>query len=220
MQSIYTFPGYVSMPQSYKRAFVILAAVFFWALLPPCNCYSQSLTDTAKAIDLEPKIAPEGLHFAVNLIEKSSDGSRMELDSVTGYTKYYNRNGQLQMEGKVTKTPEKTYRDGIWNYYSEEGLLTKQVISNNEGKIKELEFMYFKNRKPMSETLQYFEGDYKDKASFKLIKIELIFYTNGQKLSERHLVNGKAVYLTCWDSKGNQKPIEYLKTVKSFHVDE
>ena len=124
------------------------------------------------------------------------------------------------MEGKVTKTPQKDYRDGIWNYYDELGLLMKQETYTTEGKIRELEFMYFKNGKPLSETLQYFEGEYKNKASFKFIKVEVLFYTNGQKLSERHSVNGKFVYTTCWDSKGNEKPIEYLKTVKSVYVDQ
>jgi antitoxin component YwqK of YwqJK toxin-antitoxin module len=179
--------------------------------------HAQFLTDSLKAIDLEPKVVPEMLHFKAQVRKKENDGSFEEIDTTTGYHKIYDKTGQLKMEGKVVPDPTspKGSRDGIWNYYGWHGLLMTQEIYKNNSKQRELEFLYFKNEKPSSETLQYFEGDYKDKASFKLIKIEVIFYMNGQKLSERHSVNGKFVYATCWDSKGNQQPLEYLKTVKS-----
>lgn len=79
-----------------------------------------------------------------------------------------------------------------------------------------MEFTYFKNGKPLSKTFQYFEGNYKDKATFKFHKIETIFYTNGQKMAERHWVNNNLIDEKCWDNKGNPKPIEYLKAIKSF----
>jgi len=224
MRPIYKFLHFGPIAQLYQRAFpycsTILVTVLFLGSLPICSCNAQSLTDTAKAIDLNPEAAAESLHFTAQILEKHDDGSRAEFDTTTGYRKYYTKNGKLQMEGKVTITPQKNYRDGVWKYYDELGLLMKQETYTNESKVRELDFMYFKNGKPLSETLQYFRGDYKDKASFKFIKIEVLFYTNGQKLSERHSVNGKFVYVTCWDSKGHEKPIEYLKTVKSVSVDE
>jgi hypothetical protein len=59
-----------------------------------------------------------------------------------------------------------------------------------------------------------------DNATFQFIKIEMDFYTNGQKLEEEHFINNKNVFWTCWDSTGNEKPIEYLKTIKSVSVDD
>jgi hypothetical protein len=114
------------------------------------------------------------------------------------------------MEGKVTKAIPKDYRDSVWNYYNEARQLMKQETSNKDGKIDQLEFMYFTNGKQSSKSYQYFEGNYKDKATFKFHKIETLFYTNGQNLSERHLINGIVVDEKCWDSKGNSKPPEYL----------
>lgn len=124
------------------------------------------------------------------------------------------------MEGKVTKGSPTDYRDGIWNYYNEAGQLMKQETYNKEGKINELNLMYFTNGKQLSSTYQYFEGDYNDKTTFRFHKIETLFYTNGQKLSERHWINDSVVDAKCWDSKGNPKPIEYLKTIKTTQVDE
>ena len=196
----------------------LLAIVFFCGFLPIGSCNAQSLSDITKAFDLTPQAAPESLHFIAHMRETHDDSSRAEIDTTTGYRKYYTKNGKLQMEGKVTGTPQNNYRDGVWNYYDESGLLMKQETYTKEGKVRELAFMYFKNGKPLSETLQYFQGDYKDTASFKFFKIEALFYTNGQKLSERHSVNGKFVYVTCWDPRGNEQPIDYLKTVKSVYV--
>ena len=98
--------------------------------------------------------------------------------------------------------------------------LMKQETYTKEGKVNELDFMYFTNGKPLSKTYQYYEGDYKDKASFKFHKIETLFYTNGQEMAQRHWMNNNLIDEKCWDSKGNSKPIEYLKTVKSVQADE
>jgi hypothetical protein len=196
----------------------VLVGLLLW-LLPAVTCSAQSLTDTASAIDLNPPPAPESLHFTAHTVERQTDGSMAEFDTLTGYRKYYAKNGQLQMEGKITRTPQKNYRDGVWKYYNEPGLVMKQETYNQAGKLRQLDVMYFKDGRPMSKTLQFFQGDYRDTATFKFIKIEVIFYTSGQKLSERHSVNGKFVYATCWDAKGHQQPMEYLKTVKSFSVD-
>jgi len=184
------------------------------------SCNAQSQKDTVKSGETTPKVAPESLHFTAHITEKQSDGSKAEIDTVTGYRKYYYNNGKPQMEGKVTKASTKEYRDGVWNYYNEVGQLMKQETYNKEGKINESGFMYFTNGNLLSKTYQYYEGDYKDKATFKFHKIETLFYTNGQELAERHWVNNNLIDEKCWDSKGKSKPIEYLKTVKSVQADE
>jgi len=97
------------------------------------------------------------------------------------------------MEGKVTKATPKEYRDGIWKYYNEREQLMNQETYNKEGKINQLEFMYFKNGKPLSSTYQYYEGDPKNKQTFKFHKIETQFDTNGKKLSQRHWINDELV---------------------------
>jgi hypothetical protein len=194
-----------------KRLYKIAATLLAIAILSSCN--AQSKKDTPKSVDTTPKVAP-------HITEKQPDGSKTEIDTVTGYRKYFYNNGKPQMEGKVTKAIPKEYRDGIWNYYNEAGQLMKQETYNKEGKINELDFMYFTNGKPLSKTYQYYEGDYKDKATFKFHKIETLYYTNGQELAERHWVNNNLTEEKCWDSKGNPKPIEYLKTVKSVQADE
>lgn len=212
------------MTNFYKQKFLLTTSyktlVFLLTIPFLFGCKAQSSKDTAKSVDTIPKVAPESLHFTANIIENHEDGSRGEIDTITGYHKYYCKNGKLQMEGKVTKASPKDYRDGIWKYYNEREELINQETYNKEGKINQLEFMYFTNGKPLSKTYQYYEGDYKDKATFKFHKIETLFYTNGQELSERHSINGNVVDEKCWDSKGNPKPVEYLKTIKSVQVDE
>ncbi len=197
------------------RTFMLLLTLIFIF-----SCKAQSSKDTLKSVDTSPKKAPESLHFTAHIVEPQNDGSRAEIDTTTGYRKCYYKNGKLQMEGKVTKDTPKDYRDGIWSYYNEAGQLMNQETYNKEGKVNQLEFMYFTNGKPLSKTYQYYEGDYKNKATFKFHKIETLYYTNGQELSERHSINGKIIDEKCWDSKGNPKPIEYLKTIKSVQADE
>jgi antitoxin component YwqK of YwqJK toxin-antitoxin module len=203
-----------SLNNFYKTISILLTVVCFF------SCNAQSSKDTVKTVDTNPKVDSASLHFTAHIVENDGDGSKAEIDTVTGYRKYFFANGKLQMEGKVTKASPKEYRDGIWNYYNEAGQLMKQETYNKEGKINELNFMYFTNGKPLSKTYQYYEGDYKDKSTFKFHKIETLFYTNGQELAERHWVNNTLVDEKCWDSKGNPKPIEYLKTVKSVEADE
>ena len=184
------------------------------------SCNAQSQKDTSKPVDTNPKIAPESLNFIAHVTENYPDGSKAIIDTTSGYRKHYYSNGKLQLEGKVTKSSSKEYRDGIWSYYNEAGQLMKQETYTKEGKINELDFMYFTNGKPLSKTYQYYEGDYKDKTTFKFHKIETLFYTNGQEMAQRHWMNNTLVDEKCWDSKGNSKPIEYLKTVKSVQADE
>lgn len=157
------------------------------------GCNSQSSKDTAKSVDTNPKVAPESLHFKAHIIENHEDGSRGEIDTITGYQKYYYKNGKLQMEGKVTKANPQNYRDGIWSYYNERGQLMNQETYTKEGKINQLEFMYFINGKPLSSTYQYYDGDYKSKETFKFHKIETLFDTTGKKISQRHWINEKLV---------------------------
>ena len=201
-----------------KGLYRIATTIMTIAILSSCNAQSQK--DTPKSVDASTKVAPEREHFKAYVTENNPDGSKVEIDTTTGYLKYYYNNGKLQMEGKVTKASPKDYRDGIWNYYNEREQLMKQETYTKEGKINELDFMYFTNGKPLSKTYQYYEGDSRHKASFRFHKIETLYYTNGQELSERHYVNNNLIDEKCWDSKGNPKPIEYLKTVRSVQVDE
>jgi hypothetical protein len=154
------------------------------------SCNAQTSKDTTKAIDTNPKVAPERKNFTAHIKENQPDGSKAEIDTITGYRRYYYSNGKLQMEGKVAKAAPKDYRDGIWNYYNEREQLMKQETYTKEGKINEMEFMYFTNGKPLSNTYQYYEGEHNDKKSFKFHKIETLFDTTGKKLSERHWING------------------------------
>jgi len=184
------------------------------------SCNGQPKQDKAPSIDTTLKVAPESLHFTAHVIQKQADGSKSELDTITGYGKYYYSNGKLHMEGKVVKATPKDYRDGVWKYYNENGQLMNQETYTKEGKVNQLEFMYFTNGNAMSSTYEYYEGDYRDKATFKFHKIEKLFYTNGKKLAERHWVNNNLVDEKCWDGKGNPKPIEYLNTIKSLEAGE
>lgn len=197
----------------YRTISIIFTIVSFF------SCNGQSSEDTTKKVDINPKVAPESLHFRAHIVKNHTDGSKAEIDTITGYQKHYYANGKLQMEGKVTKAVPKDYRDGIWSYYNEQEQLMKQETYSKEGKVNELEYIYFTNGKPLSSTYQYYEGDYKDKTTFKFHKIETLYYTNGKKLAERHWVNKDLIDEKCWDSKGNPKPIEYLKTVKSVQAD-
>jgi hypothetical protein len=97
------------------------------------------------------------------------------------------------MEGKVIKARPENYREGVWKYYNEREQLMNQETYTKEGKINQLEFMYFTNGKPLSKIYQYYEGDYKDKATFKFHKIETLFDVNGLKVSERHWINENLV---------------------------
>ena len=212
------------MTQAYKGTFSLK---MFWNILLAvlicvnfCSCTAQSPKDTTKAVDTNPKVAPESVHFTAHIIERNSDGSKTIIDTVTGYRKNYYANGKLQMEGKVAKGSPKDYREGIWKYYNEAEQLMTQITYIKEGKINELNFMYFKNGKPLSKTYQYYEGNYKEKSTFKFHKIETMFYMNGQELAERHWVNNNLIDEKCWDSKGNSKPIEYLNTIQSLEVQE
>jgi len=173
-----------SLKSFYKTVLILLTVVSLF------SCNAKSTTDRNEKFDANPKAAPESLHFTAHIIENHSDGSKTEIDTISGYQKYYNTNGKLQMEGKVTRATPKDYRDGIWNYYNEREQLMKQETYTKEGKINELDFMYFINGKPLSKTYQYYEGDYNDKKTFKFHKIETLFDTTGKKLSERHWING------------------------------
>src|SRR6266498_693007 len=57
-----------------------------------CNSQTSS-KDTSKSVDTTFKVAPESLHFTAHIIEKHDDGSKAEIDTVTGYQKYYYKNG-------------------------------------------------------------------------------------------------------------------------------
>jgi hypothetical protein len=178
-------------------------------------CSTKISKEKNKSENPTPKTAPESLSFISHIITQYDDGTKSEFDTLSGYRKYYYKIGKLQMEGKVTKSSPKDFRDGIWNYYNEDGQLMKQETYFKEGKLNQFDFMYFTNGKPLSKTYQYFEGNYKDKSTFKFHKIETLYYTNGQELAERHWINEELKNEKCWDSKGNPKPIDFLKSIKS-----
>ncbi|RYY66713.1 MAG: hypothetical protein EOO12_03410 [Chitinophagaceae bacterium] len=159
--------------------------------------------------------APARPALKAHVVESYSDGMRGEIDTVTGYQKYYYPNGGLKMEGKVSGAGARAYRDSLWKYYNEAGQLMKQEISNGEGKLSQTDFLYFSNGKLMSKTHQYFEGDYKNKATFRFHKVETLYYTNGQPMALRHWVNKELLEEKCWDPKGGEQPIEYLKTARA-----
>jgi len=214
----------LSMIQSERQTFHLnkfcTAIAILLTVLNIFNCKAQSSKEPTTSVDTTSKTVPENRNFTVHIVEHHDDGSKGEIDTVTGYRKYWFKNGKLQMEGKVTRGDTKDYRDSVWKYYNEAGQLMLQETYTKKGKTNSREFMYFINNKPMSETYQYYEGDYKDKSSFKFHKIEKMFYTNGQVFSERHSINGNVVDIKCWDAKGNPKPLEYMNTVKSMSVDE
>lgn len=183
-----------------------------------CSCKSQPAKETIRSVDTSPKVAPENLHFTAHKVEQQPDGSRAEIDTTTGFRRYYYKNGKLQMTGKVTKATPKDYRDGIWSYYNEAGQLMNQETYTQNGKENELNITYFTNGKPLSRTYQYYEGEYKNKETFKFHKIETMFYVNGKHLAERHWINNNLVDEKCWDAKGNPKPISYLNSVKPTDI--
>jgi len=140
-----------------------------------------------------------------------------EIDTISGYRKYWYENGQIQMEGKVTHGMIKDYRDSVWKYYSDSGLLWAIETYNVKGKVNTKKYLYFNNGNPLSETYEFFEGDPKlDKVHFKFHKIERLFYYKGGILSERHSINDKEVKVKCWNKYGMRKPLKYLKKVKEF----
>jgi antitoxin component YwqK of YwqJK toxin-antitoxin module len=196
---------------------VNLRLIFFLLIFAGFVCNKgQNEKNSMSVMDTLGNNSNEFKNFKVCVTENYDDGKlKSQIDTTTGYRKYYYENGKLEMVGKVTNN----YRNGLWHYYSDSGLLMKEETSNEKGKLTSKTFQYFRNNKIMNETYIYFEGDYKDTTNFKLHRIEKMFYDNGQLCSEVHVVNKKIVELKCWDPQGNEKPKEYLDGVKSFHVD-
>ncbi|MGZ3939970.1 MAG: hypothetical protein ACXVBK_14465 [Flavisolibacter sp.] len=157
-------------------------------------------------------------NYVPHTIQYRENGTKeCEIDTISGYRKYWYENGQVQMEGKVTHDVIKSYRDSVWKYYSDSGLLMSIETYNAKGKVNTKKYLYFSNGNPLSETYEFFEGDPKlDKAHFKFHKIERLFYYKGGILSERHSINGKAVKVKCWNRYGVRKPLKYLNKVKAF----
>ena len=180
------------------------------------SCRTKSVIKSTQTENTKSKASSESLNFTTHIIEKLDDGSKLQIDTLTRYRKYYYNNGNLQMEGKVTKAEPNNYRDGIWDYYNENGQLMSQHEYAKNKKLSQLDFMYFTNGNPLSKTLEYTEGNPNDKPNFKFHKIETLFYTSGQKLAERHWINGELITDKCWDKKGKPKPIEFLKTLKTI----
>jgi len=148
-------------------------------------------------------------------ITSYKDGSKEDVDTITGWYKSWFPTGILEMEGKISNNGKK-YRDSVWKYYNELGLLALQETYSKNGKINSLKINYFINNNPMDKTYEYFEGDYKDKTSFKFHKINTLFYMNGQAAAERHFVNDKIIEEKCWDSLGTPKPISYIDSIKTL----
>jgi len=200
---------------------LVFALITISVLLTVYGCNAQSAKNKQTRKNNIPDTAAKNFTFTPHIIEYHSNGKKeSEIDTITGYHKFWFDNGHLEMEGKVSKSINGDYRDSVWKYYSDSGQLMRQETYNLEGKINARTFMYFANQKKMSEKYEYFEGDYNDKSNFKFHTIEILYYTNGQAFSERHSINAEVIEEKCWDSKGNSKPIEYLKTVKSVYVEE
>ena len=159
------------------------------------SCKLGSPKQSIATVDTIEKFVTQKFIFKPNLVQGYDKGVKVETDTINGYHKYYSY-GKLQAEGKVSKGV-KDFRDSIWKYYSEDGLLIRQEAYNSKGKVNSIEFMYFNNSKRMSEAYEYFEGDFKDKKKFKFHKIETLFYINGKPLSERHSINGRIVETKC-----------------------
>ena len=168
------------------------------------SCNTASVKDINKPTEIPMETAPESRQYTVRLIKNYGDTLRGEIDTATGYAKYY-KNGILTMEGKLSKNEMKRYRDGVWKYYNEKGQLVREEKYRNASKVNSLEFLYFPNNKPMSEIYQYFEGDYRIRSTFRFHKIEQQFYRNGQILSERHWINNNLVDSRYWDSTGHSR---------------
>ena len=151
-------------------------------------------------------------NFTPHLTKYYDDGKKFsEIDTVTGYNKIWYRNGKLQAEGKVTKAYPKDYRDSVWKYYDEEGLLIRQETYNKAGKVDSRTFKYLGGNVPISETFQYFEGDYHNKETFKFHEIVKTFNENGSIFMESHSINGALVESKFFDKKGNpisNKPLK------------
>ena len=134
---------------------------------------------------------------------------KSEIDSISGYRKYWSENGNLAMEGKVANG----HRDSIWSYYNEEGKLVRQENYKDNYILTQKKIEYYSNWNPWVETYTYYEGDYRDTANFKFHKIETMYYETGEKLSAIHYINGNAVDVQCWNKKGKKKSLKYLKKV-------
>jgi antitoxin component YwqK of YwqJK toxin-antitoxin module len=160
--------------------------------------------------------------FSPQITEYYSNNKKsVEIDTTTGYRKYWYENGNIKMEGKITKSSPKDYTDSVWKYYNELGQLTIVETYSIKGKLDSRKFKYFTNNKIMDEVYEYFEGDPSiDKTKFKFHSIEKMFYTNGQLCFEKHQVNNEVVEYKCWDPKGIPKPLDYLNTIKSLDIQE
>jgi antitoxin component YwqK of YwqJK toxin-antitoxin module len=141
--------------------------------------------------------------FASHITEYYEDGKiYRQADTITGYNKLWYENGRLMEEGKITKSKPEDYRDSVWKYYNQNGLLVKQETYNKEGKLNSTAFTYFFNELT-SETYQYFEGDWKDKSNFKFHEIRKDYWPSGKLMSLTHKVNGVIVEQKQWTKKGD-----------------
>jgi antitoxin component YwqK of YwqJK toxin-antitoxin module len=141
--------------------------------------------------------------FTPHITEHYPSGERSsEIDTITGYQKYWFKNGKLRMEGKMTKDSAKKYRDSVWKYYDEQGRLVLEETYNRQGKLNLRSFQYLFNDVPLSEINEYFEGDYRDTVNFKFHRIEKGISENGKPWVEKHYINGKLVDSKEWDKDG------------------
>jgi hypothetical protein len=67
----------LSLQTSCKTVLLAFTIQFFVG----CNTHSK---DANKNLDTQPKTAPESLHFTAHIIENHDDGSRGEIDTITG----------------------------------------------------------------------------------------------------------------------------------------
>lgn len=142
-------------------------------------------------------------NFTAHITKYYDDGKLYsQIDTITGYNKLWYKNGKLMAEGKVVKADSKDYRDSLWKYYDESGLLVKQETYNKEGKLNSKTFSYLFGGLA-SESYQYFEGDWRTKKDFKFHEIIKNYWPNGKLSSLTHKINGTIVEEKNWTEKGD-----------------
>ncbi len=177
-----------------------------WIILCNISCNGQASINNDANADTNKFTAHISLYY--------TDGKvKVEKDTITGYRKYYYPNGQIQQQG--------TIKNGVWvgllQFYSENGLLTKEITSNEKEKLTEKRFAYYANNIVMSLRYGYFEGDYTDTVNYKFHKIEKTFYPNGKICSEQHFVNRKIIEYKKYNSKGKMRHVKSLNEEESVN---
>jgi len=169
----------------YFRLFGLMTITFMAFIFINCNSSSTSKKEVLSLDSL--KILIDKHKFYPNKTTYS-DEAKTEWDTISGYTKTYYKQNRIMCEGKISIRPQGKFRDSVWIYYSETGLIMKVETYNKDGKVNSRNFTYYNNNKLMSDTYQYFEGDYKNKSTFRFHQLERLYDYNGNLVSEEDKV--------------------------------